>query len=911
MTEDNKVTDNYVSQRDGASEGSKFSDSIQTESDFHSFLEECKRKRISGIENTLNALSSIKISHEMRSFIADYFREDAKNNRFDKKALREFEKTNTAAKREDESNDWMYTSDRIIRISRGMTEYSNYFSQDLTSLTADKFQGFMNFLALNAPGAKIGRLTLYAFKYFYRPDGEVIVASELERIRKLMLKQAKNIHAMYDERVKAEIMRLEQSLSSADYWEKKEIKRTIKQLVFFLQQPGGLEIRNHSIDEISSRLKARNVKHNEQLNLPPEDGIFRIALRDCTIEGFKTKNGICVNIVPFNPAHYLTYAINANLLNENSAAQAREWWEYTVRTLGIDGARKYYEMVGYLIITKYPLPTERTILIIVGDPGSGKGTHLAAVQELLTFGELTLFAKAGPHKLTDPREHFSRQNLQNKLALISGDLKHNKIHDFSDVNDLFGGEPQEIEKKFKDPTIEKPTFKAIWATTPPLFKLDQAGGAWRRILLVFTHPVSDKDRDNNLKPRMLESLDGFFLNGLIGLSYLVANGWKFTGEIGDAAIEDTWAFYSDSVRVWAQNLESEPESIQRKVVKSSTLDRNIAETITEENLAARVLVDDLYTQYTEWCTKKQIEPVKPKTFSAWLSGNGYTLKKKTIEEGQFKGKRKIVTYVTWNSNDDPDQDSEMNRTVGDLSWEAYFSNAPLTIGPVPDSLGQVYACGKNCMDKTYYDHALRMPSWIGHKTNQSPETNISGSGDEITPRPIHSQDDKPQDQGDQSKSQYEPIKSDASSENSKTYRYIVMKDFPLYGHVYQPGIEFEHTIYFDNELQSGILKLVEDRKERFRDTLDRAKTEWLKNPRKFLFDFVEKEAPDTKYHSLTPKAILDMLPVPDVDLSTIYELCEELTKEGAFLKNKAGAYSVNAEFVNGGVRDFFDKGDST
>ena len=151
--------------------------------------------------------------------------------------------------------------------------------------------------------------------------------------------------------------------------------------------------------------------------------------------------------------------------------------------------------------------------------------------------------------------------------------------------------------------------------------------------------------------------------------------------------------------------------------------------------------------------------------------------------------------------------------------------------------------------------------------------------------------------------------SDAQSENSKTYRYIVMKDFPLYGHVYQPGIEFEHTIYFDNELRSGILKLVEDRKERFRDTLDRSKSEWIKNPRKALFDFVEKEAPETKFHSLTPKGIRDMLPVPNVDLSTIYELCEELTKEGAFLKNKAGAYSVNAEFVNGGVRDFFKEGD--
>ncbi|MCL4420213.1 MAG: hypothetical protein M1477_00795 [Candidatus Thermoplasmatota archaeon] len=147
--------------------------------------------------------------------------------------------------------------------------------------------------------------------------------------------------------------------------------------------------------------------------------------------------------------------------------------------------------------------------------------------------------------------------------------------------------------------------------------------------------------------------------------------------------------------------------------------------------------------------------------------------------------------------------------------------------------------------------------------------------------------------------------SDVQSKKSETYRYIVLKDFSIYGHTYPPGTEFEHTTYFKDELKVGTLRLVP-----LQDALDRAKVEWLKNPRKFLFNFVEKEASGTKYHSLTPKAIRDMFPVPDVDLSTIYELCEELTKEGVFLKNKANAYSVNAEFVNGGIRDFFDKGDS-
>jgi len=75
---------------------------------------------------------------------------------------------------------------------------------------------------------------------------------------------------------------------------------------------------------------------------------------------------------------------------------------------------------------------------------------------------------------------------------------------------------------------------------------------------------------------------------------------------------------------------------------------------------------------------------------------------------------------------------------------------------------------------------------------------------------------------------------------------------------------------------------------------------WRVNPKKALFDLVEIEAPKARYHSLSPKAIFDMIPDPEMTVKRVYDLCEELTREGAFIKNKAGAYSVNAEFLNGG-----------
>jgi hypothetical protein len=75
---------------------------------------------------------------------------------------------------------------------------------------------------------------------------------------------------------------------------------------------------------------------------------------------------------------------------------------------------------------------------------------------------------------------------------------------------------------------------------------------------------------------------------------------------------------------------------------------------------------------------------------------------------------------------------------------------------------------------------------------------------------------------------------------------------------------------------------------------------WRVNPKKALFDLVEIEAPKARYHSLSPKAIFDMIPDPEMTAKRVYDLCEQLTEEGAFLKNKIGAYSVNTEFLNGG-----------
>lgn len=759
--------------------------------------------------------------------------------------------------------------EQITRIGNGLRIFADYFDSRKTSSTADKLQGRLKFLATDAPGAKIERLTLHSFGKFYRPDGEVRIAKELEKIRHLMLHRSKIIHAHYDEPARDEIKRLSKKLENLT--DKAEIKKTkdeIKILSDFLELPGNLEIKNSAIDEISNRLKARNIRSPQELNRPPDGGIFRAVLTDCVIEGFWDGGTLRIAEASFNPGHLMTYGLNVNLKNPAIMQQAKEWYDFTVRAMGADGAMRFYQMVGYLLITQYPLPTEKSILVLIGDPGSGKGTHLAAVQAVLTFDTLTLFAKAGPHKLADPREHFSKQNLQNKLALIDGDMSHARIRDFSAINDLFGGEPSEFERKFRDPTVERPIFKAFWASAPPLFKITQAGGAWRRLLLIALNPAATLD--GSLKPKMLGMLDGFFLNGLIGLSYLIARDWKFTGELGNDAIEELWSFHSDSVQVWVQNQNLMPETpeIENKAAGKETLDGN-EKTVMIENTTAMRVIDDLYEKYESWCRKKQIEPVKPKTFSAWLRDHDFPIKQKTIEDGEFKGKRKYVTFASMVDDHEASENSKTNRAADQFSWEAYFSKAPLTSDILHDSHGQIPPHAReneNDDPSCAHAHVHELPSRIVQDGQSSQNTSISGSGDDMNACTIHFEDPKADPDG------HDLHGSNHSGENPPD---------PV-----NPDVQNE--------------KQLSDDKANSRPTAKNTESAWRTNPKKALFELVEVEGPKAQYRSLRPKAIHDMIPDPEIGLKQILDLCEELTKEGAFIKNHAGAYSVNAEFLNGG-----------
>ena len=618
-------------------------------------------------------------------------------------------------------------NERAKRTKEAFVKYAEYFDPKTPSRAADKLEASFNFLAINAPGASVSRLPLYSFSDFYKPDGETRIASELERIREKMLAKAGAIRRELDPLVKAEIERLK-----GENTDRREFDAITRELRDFLALPGSLEIKNSFREEIASSLAARNIKNPSDLNMQPAGLICRIALKDCTLETRYEDKRLIASLRPFNPDHYLTFALNVSLLNDEIRKQAREWWDFSVSVFGTEGARRFYEHVGYIMVTRYPQPTERTIHQIVGNPGTGKGTHLAAVESMLTFGPLTMFAKASPHKLTNPKEHFSKQNLQNKLAIIHGDVPHKKIRDFYEVNDLFGGEPFELEMKFKNPINEIPIFKGIFASTRPLFKIDNPGGAWRRILITQTRPIRVESRDPGIKPRLLSKLDGFFMNCLIGLSNLVSNDWKFTGELSDDEVEAQWGELSDSVKVWAENrLTPEDAEIEVEEVMSSTLDGQKKQIVKRKNTDKMIVIDDLYEHYVEECARQQSEPVKSLTFSSWLRENGYkTGKSPTIQEGKFKGQRKPVVFASFDPLPEDEEDPKTSRTESEMSWEAYILGSPLTLDALSDSQGQLLLKDKRRDGVVKSDHYRgELPPQVGQNEKDVQKGSNTHSGE--------------------------------------------------------------------------------------------------------------------------------------------------------------------------------------
>ena len=563
-----------------------------------------------------------------------------------------------------------------------------------------------NYFAIEAPGAQIDRLTLFAYnRKYYSISGSIIVAQELEAIREKMLTVVEKVSAKY----------VPTLINYIHYSDDEKTRHEIQKIVASLPK---LEIKQNFREEVCTTLAARNIVRPTEVNIPPNGYLFAIALKNGILLG-KLENGkMGYELADFTPALRITRQLNASLtITEETIAKAKEWYQFTLRCFGEKGAMQFYQGAGYSLVTNYPLPNERVGIIIVGDPGTGKGTHLAALEQIFRNGAETFYAHVTPHKLTDPREHFSRQNLRNKMLLIAGDIPHTTIPDYSKVNDLLGGESTEIEQKFKDPVTEIPTFKVFWASAPPLHRVKLAGGAFRRFMIIQTRSVALQD--NNLKPKLLstDALGGFFLNMLVGLAIFAENSFKYTDEPTNDRVEELWDELADSVGIYiGERLNPSSEEGDARPIK------------------------EVYEDYVSWCGRKQIEPVKEKTFAKRIKDYGDPVPTFIVKKKKIDGKTINCVWAKYEEEGSIDKaQTHLNESEPDeTSWRTFISRLHEIPDIRSDLLGQHTRVRNEILNNSYikecHNESQPTPSDSGSPINQPPQEPKASSDSNSNPQ---------------------------------------------------------------------------------------------------------------------------------------------------------------------------------
>ncbi len=207
-------------------------------------------------------------------------------------------------------------------------------------------------------------------------------------------------------------------------------------------------------------------------------------------------------------------------------------------------------------------------------------------------------------------------------------------------------------------------------------------------------------------------------------------------------------------------------------LKTGTLDGQKSEKVTVENVPKRLIIEELYEQYTTWARKKQIEPVKQQSFTSWLRRNECPSARVTINDEPYMGKRKYVIYASWNTENDETEKKNQSRTAPQVSWEAYISQAPITFDLLPDLFGQIppHARAKENNNDSH-THVYDLPKRVGQVSEISQKTNYSGSGENSPSCPTLNQnseiprrEDNETQTDDIKESTGEPTNSDVSNE---------------------------------------------------------------------------------------------------------------------------------------------------
>lgn len=339
-----------------------------------------------------------------------------------------------------------------------------------------------------------------------------------------------------------------------------------------------------NVDDILSFIKNKVTKSYEDFNKTPY-------LINC-------KNGVInlrtLELLKHSPVFFFDYMLDVNydpkadmtlwnrfLRDSLENADKNEGGIYQLELLQLSAG---YSMTGETC--------EECLFYVYGKTRSGKSTFINTINDILgplasTIHMNSLMQK----KVVTDTQNFELASLFNKHFVVSSETDRDTYLDSAKIKNLTGRDTIKCSFKYKDPFQAKVKFK-IWLTSNNEILIDGSDdAAWGRFR-TFCFPYSKINNPNiNLKEDLMKTKDGIFLWLCVGAYF-----WYMLKDRGERLP------VPQSMKNYLKERQGELDAIGEFINY-----RRWAPAPKEATNKIFVTIQDLYNQYTSWCSLNGIE----------------------------------------------------------------------------------------------------------------------------------------------------------------------------------------------------------------------------------------------------------------------------------------------------------------
>lgn len=288
------------------------------------------------------------------------------------------------------------------------------------------------------------------------------------------------------------------------------------------------------------------------------------------------------------------------------------------------------ELVGNCLLPNYEY---EKILVLFGEGSNGKSTWYDVVRTFLgsasSPGDPTNVDSLTLQQITENR--FATSSLVGKWANIGEDLPEKKIQDLGPLKDLTGGGETSVEPKGKERFSFHNRAKMMFAANRPPVLPERSTAVKRRLVPVhlpyrFTTDPADGHKDAQKEGLIDELTTDDELSGLLNAAL---DGLDRLRDQGDVSLP-----------------ESHDERLEMYERFSDHIKAFRVDCLTNEG-DSRILKDDIYNAYTNFCAESDREPVGKRTFWQQLRKTTLNVTEKRLAESVDPDRRRAIDNVAW------------------------------------------------------------------------------------------------------------------------------------------------------------------------------------------------------------------------------------------------------------------------